>query len=177
MIEKSNGKLESILSDLMEIVLIREGTVEKTETKLDNLIREITDEKELDTLKHEINLILDISVKEAIEIDAKLLKIVLRNVFNNALKYSNPVGKGAYITISATVNKKQLEIIITDNGIGINSKFLPKVFNMFFRATDSSTGTGLGLYIAKNAVDKLNGTISIQSKENIGTSVTINIPI
>lgn len=178
MIEKSNGKLESILSDLMEIVLIREGTVEKTETKLDHLIKEITEEKEIDALKQqEIKLILDITIPETIQIDVKLLKIILRNVFNNAVKYSDSENKGSYINVSATSNNKQLEIIIADNGIGINAKFLPKVFDMFYRATDSSTGTGLGLYIAKNAIDKLNGTISIQSKEKIGTTVTINIPV
>lgn len=178
LMEKSNEKLENILSDLMEIVIIREGMIEKTPVNLESLIKEIIDQKEVKSYKeNDIKLIFDFDVPEYINVDTKLLKIALRNVLNNAVKYSNLTLKTSYINTAAKINNQILTITVADNGIGINEKFLPKVFDMFFRATDSSSGTGLGLYITKNAVDKLNGTISIESTEREGTLVTINIPL
>lgn len=178
LMEKSNEKLENILSDLMEIVIIREGMIEKTYVNLESLIKEIIDQKEVKSYKeNDIKLIFDFDIPDQILVDVKILKIALRNVLNNAVKYSNLTLKTSYINTAAKINDNVLTITIADNGIGINEKFLPKVFDMFFRATDSSSGTGLGLYITKNAVDKLNGTISIESTEREGTLVTINIPL
>jgi signal transduction histidine kinase len=65
---------------------------------------------------------------------------------------------------------------VTDNGEGIPSEHIAKIFDMFFRATTTSTGTGLGLYIVKEVVDKLGGSIDLDSTLGEGTTVTVTLP-
>ena len=69
-----------------------------------------------------------------------------------------------------------MNFTVTDNGEGIPEKHLSKIFDMFYRASSSSQGTGLGLYICKEIVNKLNANIEIQSKQNEGTIVQLSIP-
>jgi signal transduction histidine kinase len=64
----------------------------------------------------------------------------------------------------------------TDNGIGIDKAYISKVFDMFFRATQNNDGAGLGLYIVREAVEKLKGEIVIESEIGIGTSFKIQVP-
>ena len=68
-------------------------------------------------------------------------------------------------------------IEIKDNGRGIAKEFQSKIFDMFFRATDDSSGSGLGLYIVKETVDKLKGEITFESELRKGTSFTISLPM
>jgi signal transduction histidine kinase len=63
-----------------------------------------------------------------------------------------------------------------DNGIGIQKEHMDKIFNMFYRATDRSQGSGLGMYIVKQAVEKVNGTISLKSSYGYGTEIKITLP-
>jgi signal transduction histidine kinase len=67
-------------------------------------------------------------------------------------------------------------ISVSDNGIGIDEELQPKIFNMFFRGTNQSKGSGLGLYIVKEAVEKMNGTIQVQSRRGAGSEFIIAIP-
>ena len=75
-----------------------------------------------------------------------------------------------------TTDEKSAKISIQDNGVGIPKKHLNKVYKMFYRATDDNAGSGLGLYIVKETVDKLSGNIEIKSKEKQGTNVLLEIP-
>ena len=67
-------------------------------------------------------------------------------------------------------------ITIADNGIGIKEAYLEKIFEMFYRATQKSNGSGIGLYIVKEAVDKLNGTITVESTFGEGTTFKLMFP-
>ena len=69
-----------------------------------------------------------------------------------------------------------MTIRISDNGEGIPSNELPKIFDMFYRGSESSQGSGLGLYIVKNAVNKLSGHIYVTSEEGMGTTFTVELP-
>jgi signal transduction histidine kinase len=66
---------------------------------------------------------------------------------------------------------------VSDNGMGIAEKSISKIFDMFYRGTSSSIGTGLGLYITKEILNKLGGRISVESKLNEGTKMIITLPI
>lgn len=178
MMRQSNEKLENILSDLMEIVIIREGVVEKTETDMNKLIQDVISESELRVGKlEEISIVTNVEINEKIKLDVKLMKIILRNVISNAVKYTFNSSTHPYVMVNAATNGNELLIEVSDNGIGINERHINKVFDMFYRATDVSTGTGLGLYITKNAIDKLKGEIALLSREKHGTTVTMIIPI
>jgi signal transduction histidine kinase len=73
-------------------------------------------------------------------------------------------------------DEEQCEIIVKDNGIGISELHLPKIWTMFFRATNDNQGSGLGLYIVKETVDKLKGKISVKSKTRVGTTFKLKLP-
>lgn len=111
--------------------------------------------------------------------DKTLLTTIIQNLIENAIKYSRPeVDNVVQVLIELPTDKDFLTINVTDNGRGIKKAVQGDVFNMFFRGDDNSAiGSGLGLYILKNAVDKLNGKINLDSVVNEGTSFTITIPL
>lgn len=111
-----------------------------------------------------------------VKIDKLRLSIVFSNLISNAFKYRNKKAKLSFLKINVSYTNRLLLIVFEDNGIGIAKKYLNNVFDMFFRATEKSDGSGLGMYIVKQAVDKLNGTVTIDSKLKVGTTVTIKIP-
>jgi signal transduction histidine kinase len=80
------------------------------------------------------------------------------------------------IGIKINVDHLRAEITFADDGIGIEEKNLTRVFEMFYRATEQSDGSGIGLYIVKNAVDKIGGQISVASRLGQGTRFTIILP-
>lgn len=109
-------------------------------------------------------------------LDAVRLRIIMNNLIGNAFKYHRN-SDNQYINISVkSIEKNYIRIEIEDNGEGIADSEVNKVFDMFYRATESSTGSGLGLYIVKTMVDKMNGRISLQSQLGQGSKFTIEIP-
>jgi signal transduction histidine kinase len=104
------------------------------------------------------------------------IRTILRNVLSNSFKYFNPVVAEPCVDLNICVTATHCDIRVTDNGIGINPTLKSRVFDMFFRATERSTGTGLGLYIVKSMVEKLNGKVTLESNPNEGTTLQITIP-
>lgn len=101
---------------------------------------------------------------------------ILRNLISNAIKYRKLDEGTSEIGIKINVDHLRAEIAFADNGIGIDEDNLAKIFEMFFRATEQSDGSGIGLYIVKNAVDKLGGQISVASRIGQGTRFSIILP-
>ncbi|MEP2773734.1 MAG: PAS domain S-box protein [Fulvivirga sp.] len=108
--------------------------------------------------------------------DPLRLKIIFSNIISNAYKYCDDRKEKCFLNISVSINKKGLKISFKDNGIGIHEAHLSKIFDMFYRATEKSEGSGLGMYIVKQSIDKLEGTIKINSKEQVGTEIEIFLP-
>jgi signal transduction histidine kinase len=107
--------------------------------------------------------------------DKARISVLLKNIIGNSIKYRKP-NSNTVIRVSLDQNDTEVRIEIQDNGLGIAETHLPKVFNMFYRGTSASIGTGLGLYICNEIVMKLNGKISVESKVNEGTKMTILLP-
>lgn len=102
------------------------------------------------------------------------LKVILNNIISNAIRYRN--GKDPVIKVDIEITNHRASLAIEDNGKGIEKEHLPNVYKMFYRATDDGAGSGLGLYIVKEAIDKLNGDIQIDSTVGKGTRVHLQIP-
>src|SRR5690606_6630161 len=100
----------------------------------------------------------------------------LNNLISNAIRYHNSKSEKAFVEIASEIKDNNTEIRIADNGIGIAPEHHDKIFDMFFRVSKKSVGSGLGLYIVKETVEKLNGAITIDSEINKGTTFTISIP-
>ena len=108
--------------------------------------------------------------------DATRLRIILNNIISNAIKYRSFDKDNSFIRIEVVVSEKECKLTIEDNGEGIEESKLPHIFDMFYRATVKSTGSGLGLYIVKKVIDKLKASIEVDSEEMEGTTFTIIIP-
>jgi PAS domain S-box-containing protein len=107
--------------------------------------------------------------------DKARISVLLKNIIGNSIKYRKP-NNNTVIRVSLDQNETEVKIEIQDNGQGISESHLPKIFNMFYRGTSSSIGTGLGLYICNEIVMKLNGQIFVDSKLDEGTKMTILLP-
>jgi PAS domain S-box-containing protein len=101
---------------------------------------------------------------------------IFRNLISNAIKYRQLNIERPEIRIKILIDQRRAEINFSDNGIGIDDVSLAKIFEMFYRATEQSDGSGIGLYIVKNAVDKLGGQINVSSQVNQGTRFSIILP-
>jgi signal transduction histidine kinase len=106
--------------------------------------------------------------------DSWRLRVILNNIISNSIRYRN--GKDPLIKVNIKVDEAKARLSIEDNGKGIAREHIGHVCKMFYRATDDGAGSGLGLYIVKEAIDKLNGSINIDSQEGRGTTVHLEIP-
>lgn len=104
------------------------------------------------------------------------LEEIFRNLVSNAIKYRKLSSGTPEIAIKIHVDHLRADISFADNGIGIDEKNLARIFEMFYRATEQSDGSGIGLYIVKNAIDKLGGQITVASKPDEGTRFHIILP-
>ncbi len=108
--------------------------------------------------------------------DSWRMEEIFRNLVSNAIKYRKLDDTIPRIAIGIMITRKAVEINFGDNGIGIDPVNLTKIFDMFYRASLQSDGSGLGLYIVKNAIDKLGGRVTAQSQLGQGTTFMITLP-
>lgn len=101
---------------------------------------------------------------------------ILNNLISNACRYYNPQSSAPVVEIHIASSPSYAKIIVRDNGIGIGEENLQKIFDMFFRISADASGSGLGLYMVKDTVEKLKGTIQVQSQLGEGTTFEVEIP-
>lgn len=176
-IKSSVRNLTSILDDFLSLEKLEQGKVEahNSEFNLKEFIEDGVEEMEgMSKRKHQkINL--KYEGEEEVYQDKKILRNVMLNLLSNAVKYS-PEGKE--IHVSATVIDGKVSLSVRDEGIGIPEEAQKSLFDKFFRAKNATNiqGTGLGLNIVKRYVELIDGRISFVSKENIGTTFTVEFP-
>jgi signal transduction histidine kinase len=108
--------------------------------------------------------------------DLYRVNLIIHNILSNSFKYCDESKAEMYIRLNVDVAPQELTLSFEDNGCGISPEAMPKIFNMFYRGNEKSDGAGLGLYIVKEAVEKLRGTIDLRSVEGTGTTVIIKLP-
>ncbi|SHM86262.1 sensor histidine kinase [Flavobacterium chilense] len=112
---------------------------------------------------------------DQIQSDGLRLKIIISNLISNAIKYADNSKQEMFISIKTYIADGSHNIEVADNGIGINEEFKDSIFEMYF-GTNKNKGSGLGLYIVKEAVENIKGQISVVSESNIGSKFTVTIP-
>jgi len=119
----------------------------------------------------------NINIKQSVQFvgDSFRIEVILGNLISNAIKYQKDTEINKRVSIDIDVRYDEVEIVINDNGIGILNEHLEKIFNQFFKSNNLD-GSGLGLFIVKEAMNKINGRISVNSDEINGTTFKINIP-
>lgn len=176
MIEGSILKLDKTLQEILDYSQNTRTELEISEVDMKKLIAECFEQMKY--LKGYTEIIKQVEVQQDTPFysDTHRLSIIFNSVISNSIRYSDRSKNRQVIKITARINPAYATITIYDNGIGIAQDHLPRVFNMFFRATERSDGAGLGLYIVKEMIGKLKGTITITSIGYQETVVTFTIP-
>lgn len=173
--EKTIFRLDNFISDLTNYSRNARLDIEKQDIDLESLIyNSLENLKYLDPLRR-ITVDLEINKTSAFYSDKLRIEVVLQNLLSNAIKYQKAVNSQPYIKVIGKIDEHYALLEIIDNGIGIKKEYHQGIFNMFYRATERSEGSGLGLYIVKQAVDKLFGKVTFESEENKGTTFKITL--
>lgn len=175
-IEGRIRKLDDFIRSMLNYARVNRADVAMTEINVKELINSsIRELDHLDNFKA-IKTTIDITGETVVfRGDELRVQIIFSNIISNAYKYYNADVK-SYLKIRIEITPQVLNIEFKDNGIGIKKEHLDKIYNMFYRATDRSQGSGLGMYIVKQAVERLRGTISLKSEYGKGTTIKITLP-
>lgn len=167
---------DKILSELLRVSRIY-GVVLKPELlNPGTTIREIIESSEGTEAAANVRFKLKDDHKKKIKTDTLLFMSIVQNIMSNAILYKNTAIKKPHVSVKVKSIDNGVNIIIEDNGIGIEEEVQPHIYNMFYRGHEEAKGSGLGLYITKKAVDKLGGSIKLKSKEGKGSTFTVFLP-
>lgn len=176
LMEQSLNRMDKIIQDLTDYSRNARLEIETEEIDFESMVKDI-----LQRLKY-LKTIDDVTIDTKIEArdsfcsDKIRLYVILINLLSNSIKYHKYDQPHPFIHINITINMKEAVIEITDNGIGIEKSYLDKIFTMFFQVSRDSFGSGLGLYIVKETINKLHGNISVKSVVNKGSTFTVTLP-
>ncbi|SNR60765.1 PAS domain S-box-containing protein [Maribacter sedimenticola] len=176
MMEKSIKRLDDFIRDIIEYSRNKHLQISKEPISFQQLI-----ESAIDTfwyLENTKNIKINVSVKDEIPFvsDTKRISILLNNFISNAIKYHDLSKKHPMIWIDITTSKKEAVIVIKDNGLGMEEAQIERIFDMFYRISSQIMGTGIGLFIVKEIMTKLNGTINVTSSLGEGSTFTLKLP-
>ena len=180
-IAHSGEKMSRLVSDLLDVAKIDQGSLSLAKDKIN--IRKLIEEA-IES-QREFALASNVKIKESFKSkrseiigDKRRISVVLDNLISNAIKYID--GKGL-VEIILEDNGKMVQISVRDNGVGIPKAEQLNIAEKFFRSNNSiknrTDGTGLGLYIAKNIIERSGGSLWFESIENVGSEFYFTLPI
>ncbi|HCW07476.1 MAG TPA: hypothetical protein DGG95_08955 [Cytophagales bacterium] len=166
--------LDKMLVKLQSVSLIGSADLVHAEVFFENIFQSELNEFQNELLAKKIEVITKVELKDRFYSYPALIKVIVQNLLENSISFA--AEEKTKIFLSVEQFGEEIHISVVDNGQGIDPTFITRVFEMYFRANEKSTGNGLGLYIVKKAVDKLRGTIKIVSQLGQGTDVRIFLP-
>ena len=174
---KESERLSGMVEELLDFSRLQSGRLKLTLTKLD-LVAELSDAVLMFTERARQEGIA-LHYDEPMDIlpimgDPNRLRQVFVNILDNAIKYSDA---GDSVTILVKTGDDKAIILIQDTGIGIAPEDLPKIKTRFYKANATRRGSGIGLAVADEIVSMHGGVLSIDSREGIGTTVSITLPL
>jgi len=170
-IESSVARANRIIDNLLNFSRLTDNTI--TQTNIYNLINNIYDLSKKSFKSHKVSFGLECPDDLIFTINAESLKHVMINLINNAV---DAMTEGGYLNIQVAADSKGIILLVSDTGKGIDPDTLENIFNPFFTTKEPGSGTGLGLYITYNEVQKMNGIINVDSALGMGTTFTLIIP-
>jgi signal transduction histidine kinase len=176
MIDTATLKLDDFIYKMLDFY--RSTKIDNKVTKI--VFREIVDQQ-LDAYRAKFDLsVFKINVQinqeyKFLSDDAKI-RVILNNLFGNAVQFQKQESSEKWINLTINVTNNEAVITVEDNGIGIDDKYKTDVFSLFTRATQKNVGSGIGLYMVKEAVEQMGGTIELRSAFNEGTSMKVILP-
>lgn len=168
--------MDTFISEIIDYSRNSRVAVKKESVNAKIFLESIADDLRYHAGKGRIAIHWEIPEDLAIITDVSRLKIVFSNLISNAIKYHDPDKEISWIKLKAEAVSQQVLFTVEDNGIGINKELKGNIFDMFYRAHEHSTGSGLGLYIVKETLAKLNGMIKVESSEGEGSRFLVTLP-
>jgi PAS domain S-box-containing protein len=176
-LEQSIEKLEQIVLQLTGHVKNYRNPVEDRYIDFEAMLKEIVEGfQRSHPAFGKVSLSVEIDGSSVFHSDPNRLQIILHNIIKNSLDYMDDRKSVKVISVSVYKKFEKATIEVFDNGVGIPTTHLEKVFDMFYRATTQAKGSGIGLYTVREAVTKIGGTIKLFSEFGVGTSVIIELP-
>lgn len=178
-INTSAEELDQLISDILDVTRIEQGRLSFTFSLLDprNAVEEVVTSLTFKANEKGITLKTSFEQQATISADPVRLKQVIVNIVGNAVKYTN---KGD-VTVRIYTANDRVMIRVSDTGIGMSAEAQRRVFEKFYRADSSEVqrevGTGLGLWITKQLVEKMGGTITVESIEGVGSHIVVSFPL
>ncbi len=177
MMERSVARLDQFIEDIIDYSRNARIQVKPEDVELVKMIDDIFDD--LKYIKGANELIKEVDIQKDFQFktDPIRLRVILRNILSNAIRYGCLGSKMKKVKVTAKIKNKRLKLSIRDHGPGIPKDQQDKIFDMFYRAHEGLAGTGLGLYIVKETVDKLNGTVEVVSSPKKGAEFLVELPV
>lgn len=176
MLKSSIKKQDGFICDILDYSRNSRLGIKREEIDFDMMLEDIVNNLKYMNASSNADIRISVQREAPYYSDRSRIQVVLNNLVSNALRYSNPASKEHWVDITIGTAGNQIKLTVKDNGVGIGKKEQKNVFNMFYRISKDSVGSGLGLYIVKETVDKLQGTIKLISEPGVGTEFTILIP-
>jgi len=175
LIESSATRMDNSIQDILEYSRNSRLEVKLERINIKELVHEIFNDIKFST-HTQIELEYQTDGADTIITDKFRMSTLLKNMSGNAIKYKSDLPE-SFIKFHLSHKGKTISMRIIDNGIGISKASLPRVFDMFYRGSSASVGTGLGLYICKEIMQRLNGKIKLKSKPGLGSEFEILLPV
>jgi signal transduction histidine kinase len=176
MMEGRVNSLQKFIRDISDYARNTRTDVIKEKILINKITRSVLENLTFYPHAEKIKILFNIPPDLEIISDPSRIQIIISNLISNAMKYSDLTKENPFIKINAAIDNNNFQLQIEDNGVGIRADYINNIFNMFYQANEKSEGSGLGLYIVKQAIEKLNGTITVTSTHQIGTTFQIRIP-
>jgi len=176
LMDKSIDKLNGFVSDILTHSRNSRLELKRDTINFEDEIEQAAEELRHMDKAHKVKLITVFNQKGESITDQYRLQSILKNLISNAVKYHNPEANKSWVKVVVNATKERINIRVSDNGIGIGANEVDRVFEMFYRASEKSFGSGLGLYIVKETIEKMSGHILVSSQEGVGATFSLNIP-
>lgn len=178
LIEKSVKKLDSFIADMTDFSRNSRLEMEAKTIDFEQLLKESIENLQYMENAPVIRIEQEIALTEPFCSDRKRLSILFQNLLSNAIKYHNFQQESPFIRLSVRPlsDRQGVEICFQDNGQGIHEEHLVRIFDMFYRANSEAQGSGLGLYIVAQVVERLKGRIEVASVFGEGSTFTLYLP-
>jgi len=175
MIEERIRKLDMVIADILSLARSKKFDVKIEDIDFNQLLDDTIVDVKFSKGASSISLVYETDPRNIFHSDYHQMKIILSNIISNAVKYHNLDQPSPYIKVIFKRTNDRVEISIEDNGQGIPEESVPRIFEMFYRASLNTEGTGLGLYIVQEALSKIKGSISVKSEFGKGSTFTITL--
>lgn len=173
---KSLEKLDAFIVDIIQYSQNNRSEVEQSPIDFEELFQEAMVECRKKQHFPPVTCDIQLDTSHVLFSDKARLKVLFDNMISNSHQFLDKSKDRHFLHILVKNVNKDWEIRFTDNGIGIEEKHIDRIFDMFYRATNTTKGSGIGLYIVKQAIVKLGGTISCEAEIGEGTSFVVKLP-